>query len=346
MMAMKSALASLALLVATGPALGQAIAPLTATNITVSTLNSGVVLDVRPNVSPDGRYVTIGVRNSFSALDGIQTFNLNGTQVGAFRPAQVGKVIFVDNDKKLLETPVAAMNLKGVSFKDAVRKLADTTRSNVVLGIRGLEQAGVDIAAPRSFALENGKMKDALLAMIKTAAPDTEIVISSDDGVVQVMSQAQADTNVITKTYYMEDLLGRIPQIVSTRTDLATLKDKTDKPAEKPVTEIPPGPRGVLAPAYGGVAREWVKDQKELESGERISPSEPRKNDNYSTNIIELITSAVRPEIWKVNGGKIGEIAVVGDHVTIKAPASVHAVLDGPTFHNPNAAPVYINYHP
>jgi hypothetical protein len=141
----------------------------------------------------------------------------------------------------------------------------------------------------------------------------------------------------------MEDLVGRLPQIVSTRTDLATLKDKTDKPAEKPVIAIPPGPRGILPPAYGGVAREWVKDQQAEASG--ISPSEKPKN-NYSTNIIELIASAVRPEIWKVNGGKIGEIAVVGDRVTIKAPASVHAILDGPTFHNPNAAPVYINYSP
>jgi hypothetical protein len=344
---MKSALASFLLLCATCPALGQVNGgAVTATNLTVSTLNSGVVLDVTPNISADGRYVTVGVHNGFSALDGIQTFNLNGAYVGAFRSAQFGKIIVVDNDKKLLETPVAAMTLKDVSLKQAVRKLADQTKSNLVLGVRGLEQAGVDLAALHTFALENGKMKDALLSLVKTAAPDTDIVITAEDSVVQIMSQAQADTNVITKTYYMEDLLGRIPQIVSTKTDLETMKDKTDKPATKPPTQIPLGPRGILPPAYGGIAREWVKEQQDLDSGAIISPSKKKQPVNYSTNIIEIITSAIRPEIWKINGGKIGEIAVVNDQVTIKAPASVHALLDGPKFHNPNAAPVYVNYQP
>jgi hypothetical protein len=68
------------------------------------------------------------------------------------------------------------------------------------------------------------------------------------------------------------------------------------------------------------------------------------KTTSATTSITDLITSTVRPEIWKVNGGKIGEIAIVGDRVTIKAPQSVHALLDGPTRYNPNKVPMYIGY--
>ncbi|HVT79408.1 MAG TPA: hypothetical protein VHM90_02025 [Phycisphaerae bacterium] len=69
----------------------------------------------------------------------------------------------------------------------------------------------------------------------------------------------------------------------------------------------------------------------------------PKPATGDSTNILEVITDTVRPEIWRNHGGK-GEIALVGNRVTIKAPASVHALLDGPKVFNPNKVPAYVNY--
>ena len=62
-----------------------------------------------------------------------------------------------------------------------------------------------------------------------------------------------------------------------------------------------------------------------------------------STNILELITDTVRPEIWVNHGGK-SEVYAVGNQVTIKAPASVHALLDGPKVYNPNKVNSYVQY--
>ena len=62
-----------------------------------------------------------------------------------------------------------------------------------------------------------------------------------------------------------------------------------------------------------------------------------------STNILDVVTDTVRPEIWKNHGGK-SEIYMVGNKVTIKAPASVHALLDGPKVYNPNKMDSYVNY--
>jgi len=333
---------------------------ITGTNLTVSTLTTGVVLDASVSVSADRRYVTMGIKNSYSSLEGFQTFNFGNpagvpSAVGVapipFRPAVVGRVTFVENDKKLLATPVPALALKDVSLKEGVAKIADTTKANVVLGFRGLEQAGVDLKKTHSFTTAAGTMKDALLSMIKTAAPEVDLVVTADEGVVQIVSQAQGDTNVISRTYYLQDLLSNLPRIVGNQTDLGTLKDKTDAAPQKPAA-IPEGPAGVLPPAVAGPGR---KDNAPLAAAsvapaaanapQKLSPSDKSGGKNsYSTNITELITSAVRPEIWKVNGGKIGEIAVVGERVTITAPASVHAILDGPRHYNPNAVPMYVGY--
>jgi hypothetical protein len=379
---MRMVLGLLAILMTAPPALAQVVAGnggvAVTTNQTVSTLTTGTVLGATAAVSADGRYVTIGMHPSFSSLEGIQTFDFGGNSVAGgnpglsrflakvpFRPAVVGNVTFVETDKKLLAVEVPAMTLKEASLKEASQKLADVSKGNIVLGIRGLEQAGIDVSAKKTYVIEKGTLKDALLAALKTAAPQTDMVISAEDNVVEVATQAQADHDVVTKTYYLDDLLANLPRIISKDTDLNTLtkdsKDSKDRKSDAAAggkvlaeAEIPPGPRGVLPPAGAGtppvaapekpVAAAGTSNTAFVVQAEQSAKPAPKPAASYSTSITELITSTVRPEIWKVNGGTIGEIAVVGDRVTVKAPASVQAILEGPSHHNPDAAPIYVGY--
>ncbi len=71
----------------------------------------------------------------------------------------------------------------------------------------------------------------------------------------------------------------------------------------------------------------------------------PGPHHPISTNILELITNTVRPRIWLNHGGK-ANISEVNDLVTVTAPASVQAILKGPSHYNPHAAPLYlmVNY--
>jgi hypothetical protein len=230
----------------------------------------------------------------------------------------------VETDKQVLAREVPAMTLKNKSMKDAAKAIADATKSNVVLGIRGLEQAGVDINAPHDFDIPRGTIRDAVEGIVKTAAAKADVVIIADEGVVQVMSQSQADNVVVTRTYYVEDLIAHLPKILAKQADLGTLGAKEKKTPE-------------------GVANydEVIGYRAPGRPAALIAANEqPRA----STNIVEMITSAVRPEIWKINGGKIGEIAVVGNQATVKAPIAVQSVLDGPKVYNPNARPLYVGY--
>jgi len=63
-----------------------------ATNLTVSTLSTGVVLFVEATVSADRRYVVMKARPQLATLEGIQTFNSSGVQNPAFNSLNAGFV--------------------------------------------------------------------------------------------------------------------------------------------------------------------------------------------------------------------------------------------------------------
>jgi len=328
----------------------------TATNLNVSTINSGTVLEVTGVVSADRRYVGMAITPSFSTLDGFDTFVIPNTGVAsgdigmqqavglrrmAYRPAQVGKVIFVDNDKPLLAARMGAMDLKDVSMKDAVRKVADTTRLNIVLGTRGLEQAGVDLNARHDFAIPAGTVKETLLAILKIGAPEPDMVITAEDKVIQVATQGQADNAMVTKTYYLQDLLANLPRIIEGGTNLNDLGRKATLDVTPTDLSKPPAPVPVSTAKANGTARGARGAAAGSSPGAPVKPAQ--RAAPASTNILEVITDSVRPEIWRNHGGK-AEISMVGDRVTIKAPQSVHAILEGPKVYDPNKLPLYVNY--
>jgi len=317
------------------------------TSRNVQTLSTGTVLSVTPAVSADRRYVGMAINPQFSTLDGVDTFVLSNPASPAaaggvagngslqavairrvpFRSAVVGKVTIVDNDKTLLAAAVKAAEWKGISLKDAVRKLADLTKENMVLGLRGLEQAHVDVTVVRDYKIPAGTVKEALLAILQKGVPETDMVVSSEDKVIQISTQAQADQFLVTKTYYLEDLLARVPRFVAGGTDL---------------NQVGTGQLSGLEDAAADL-RKPLDLSKPPVNPPAAKPKPKPAPRSDSTNILELITDTVRPEIWVNHGGK-SEVYAVGNQVTIKAPASVHALLDGPKVYNPNKINSYVQY--
>jgi hypothetical protein len=282
----------------------------------------------------------MAIHPQYSTLNGVDTFVLNDGSTGTgragqavavrtvpFRPAVVGRATFVDNDRPLLAAEIKPLTLKNVSTREAARKLAEVTRKNLVLGIRGFEQSGVDLNAPHDFAFERPAgdkkpmtMKDALLVLVETAMPDADVVITSEDKVITLVSQAEADQRLVTKSYYLEDLLAAMPRFVAGGTDLNDFSTPAASNASTAST----------ATSTGGAARP-ASAQK----------PQPKPRPAASSHVLEVITATVRPEIWKHRGGK-SEIYMVNNMVTIKAPASVHVLLEGPKAHNPNKVNSYV----
>jgi len=245
-------------------------------------------------------------------------------------------------------------------LKAAVRALAEKTNTNIVLGLRGIEDSGVNPVSPNDFKFPAGTLKEALLEALKVAVPDTEMVITAEDKVISVTTQSQADNNVVTKTYFLEDLLTNVPRWVPGNINLNDIGASTD--AANPTTyehlsmfapiDLTAAPESGLtpAPATRPASTNGPKQKPQYTALAKINqynPSNPfdeRPKQDPSLNIVTLITSTVRPDIWKINGGKVGEIGVFGNHVTIRAPQSVHAILEGPAKYDPNKVSMYVGY--
>lgn len=222
-----------------------------------------------------------------------------------FRPAEIGRCVFVVNDSALLAHVLPALHLKQVTLAQAMDKLSRITKTNLVGSWAAMQRQHIDLKKRANVHLSADSYRQDMVAVLKQFAPHVRMVITAQDNVLFVTTQQQDDETLVTRTYHLEDLIANLPRIIRASTNLETFR----KAGHKNAAHKPPPHRPI------------------------------------STNILELITNTVRPRIWLNHGGK-ANISEVNDLVTVTAPASVQAILKGPSHYNPNAAPLYlmVNY--
>ena len=218
-----------------------------------------------------------------------------------FRPAEIGRCVFVVNDAALLAHVLPPLALKQVTLPQVLNKLSSITRTNLVGSWAAMQRRHMDLKKKEDVRLGAASYRKDLVAVLKQFAPHVHMVITAQENVLFVTTQQQDDETLITRTYHLEDLIENLPRIIRAGTNLETFR----KPGAKNV------------------------------------PRKPGPHHPISTNILELITNTVRPRIWLNHGGK-ANISEVNDLVTVTAPASVQAILKGPSHYNPNAAPLYL----
>ncbi len=229
-----------------------------------------------------------------------------------FRPAELGYVIFVENQPQLLTQKLPAIKFQGLTLNQTINRLADITNSNFAIGWPSLKSAGIPIHAKKSVALRAESCRRALVDILQVFAPHKRLVVSADENVIFITTEAQDDKHLILRTYWLPDILANLPRIIRPASILQRLRHPQKKAKGK----------GFSPPGY------------------TPGTAEKKKGPPISTNIITLITNAVRPKIWANHGGN-ATITVVGNKVMIDAPASVQALLAGPSHYNPNAVPRY-----
>ena len=223
-----------------------------------------------------------------------------------FRPAQVGQVVFVLDEPVLLRHELPNLNLQHSTLNRALDEVAKRTHTNLVASWNALVKDGLSMKAHQSVILPANSYKKDLVLLMKYYMPHRHLVITAQSNVIFITTRAQDDLRLVVRYYWLPDLLHNLPRIIHPGTNLETFQPTT---AAKPPTTAP--------------------------------ATQPRKRPPLRTNIIDLITSTVRPEIWLNHGGK-GTISIVGERVIISAPANVQAILNGPSHYNPNAAPLYL----
>ncbi len=227
-----------------------------------------------------------------------------------YRPAQIGYIIFVENQPKLLTQKLPHIVLRQLTLNQAVNRMAALTGENFAVGWPALKRAGISIQKPHNVTLPAGSCRRDLARLFRVFARRKRLVISADENVIFITTEAQDDKRLILRTYWLPDLLANLPRIIPPAAILHRMRHPRNGPH----------PKAVWPPGY--------------------TPGQSKKKEHQpvSTDLISLITNAVRPKIWANHGGN-ATMTEVGNKVIVDAPASVQALLAGPSHYHPNAVP-------
>lgn len=208
--------------------------------------------------------------------------------------------------------PEAALNrrIPEVAFDatplgDALDTLRDTAGINLRVDWKALENAGVDRAAPVTFRLRNVTVRKALDMLLREAGAGTKLAYEIDDGLVEVTTQEVADARLVTMTYDVRDLLFR-PLDAGAPPQLEFQLEPVERGGGG-------GGGGNLFPGAGGQGQ-GAGDVPPAQRGQEL---------------VELITSSIRPDIWNVNGGP-ASVRFFNGLLIITAPRSVHDLIGTP----------------
>jgi hypothetical protein len=213
--------------------------------------------------------------------------------------------------RRSLDRPIPEIRFTGNSFSDCIDFLTDATGANIVVDWKALEAAKVTKDTPITLRLSTSiRLRKVLTLMLDQAGGAGVLTFYVDQGVLTITSQEQADKELITRLYPIQDLLFQHPDY----NDAPTLSIQSNN-----------------ATAGGGGGGGGASGGGPFGGGGGGSTDTNNTSNNMTSQqradeIIKLITDTVRPEIWKVNGGN-ATISFIRGNLVVSAPRSVHEML-------------------
>jgi uncharacterized membrane protein YgcG len=216
------------------------------------------------------------------------------------------------NARAALERDTPQIKLDSVSFKDALDFVEDFSGANLHVNWNALQGAGVTKDAVIDLHVRGVPLRKVLnLILSEAAAGNTTLTYYIDDNVIEITTLEVADKVLITRVYPVEDLLMDVPDFTD-----APKFDLTQQNNSSGTTIGGSGGNGGNSSSGslfgGGGSDEETKGPSRTERAQQL---------------VDLITSVVRPDIWQANGGP-ASIRHFNGSLIVTAPRSVQESLD------------------
>jgi hypothetical protein len=236
----------------------------------------------------------------------------------SFLAALLCPVLFARGEssaRQALDRDTPAVKLDSVALKDALDFVQDLSGANLHVNWAALQAAGVTKDAVVDVHLRGVPLRKLLnLILSEAAAGNAVLTYYVDDNVIEVTTLELADKVMVTQLYPVDDLLMDVPDF------------------KAPNLTLSQGGGGASAGAGGGSGGGGGGS-----SGNLLGSSGSASGNNSNTltraekaqQLIDLITSIVRPEIWSTNGGP-ASIRIFNGSLIVTAPRSVQEAIDGP----------------
>jgi uncharacterized membrane protein YgcG len=205
-----------------------------------------------------------------------------------------------------------AIDLKDIALVDALDFVRDTTGANLVIDWPALEQVGVSKDMPVSLKLRNVPLRVVLKNLLDAASPGL-LTYYVEGNVVNVTTLAKADEKQVTILYPVQDLLVEIPDFAGPSLNLTESQGGTNGGRKGGNSSSGSG-GGLFGGGNGGTDKNNDKGKTKAERAQ---------------DLVDLIQSTIRPDVWDTNGGK-ARIKYFNGNLVITAPRSVHELIGGP----------------
>jgi hypothetical protein len=241
---------------------------------------------------------------------------------GAFSLALLPSQARADSNAKArvaLAKTLPAIDFNNVPVKDALDFIRDVSGTNVHINWRAIEASGVTPDTTINIRLRQVSAGKVLSLLLNEASGGTgSLTYYLEDGVVEVTTKEQSDTQMITIVYPVEDLLYEPPEFIEPPDfglpNESTVGTGRGSGLSGRGTGISSrsnnaGPRGPARPGQGKTAADSKRDRAD--------------------ELVQLIVDTVQPEIWTQNGGK-ASIRIFNGNLVVTAPRSAHEAIGGP----------------
>src|SRR4051812_4772759 len=193
------------------------------------------------------------------------------------------------NAKRALNTVLPATNLDNVSLNDAIDFLRDVSGANLHVNWRALEGVGVGKDAQVNVRLRSTPLRKVLDLVLNEAGAGTALTYYVDQGVIEVTTRELADKDQFTRVYPVEDLIVEVPDFVGPDINITAQNSNQSRTAGSGGGGGG-GSSGSMFSGSGGSGTNGG-DEKMMTRTERAQA------------LIDVITNAIQPDIWQVNGG-------------------------------------------
>jgi type II secretory pathway component GspD/PulD (secretin) len=231
----------------------------------------------------------------------------DATAIPATQPAAASPLASSLTPNQALTHGLPELRFSSASLSDVLDFLAQASGINFSVDWRALDSAKVDKDTPITLQLgPSVTLRKALNLVLQQAGGVGTVTFYVDQGVLQITTQEEEDKQQITRTYPIGDLLF-------------TPTDYTNAPSLDLSNNNSQSAGGGGGGGGGG-------GQSAFQNANTQTTNTDQTRAARAEEIITLITTTVRPEVWKVNGGT-ANISFFRDSLIVTAPRSVQAML-------------------
>lgn len=202
------------------------------------------------------------------------------------------------------------LSFKDIALQDAIDFFRDATNANIAVDWRAIEEVGVSRDTPVTLKLRYVPTRVALRATLESAAPGL-LTFSVEENVITITTAARADAKMFVRIYPVQDLLVEIPDFEGPS---LSLTDNTSNSSGSNTNR-----------RNSGSSNRGIFDDTDRNRDEEKTKTRAER----AADLINLIQTTIRPDIWDINGGK-AKIAFFNGNLIVTAPKSVHEAIGGP----------------